>query len=330
MRPGDEPDRRHARHPALRDDRRPAAQRGRDGGVPLAARGHGASRAAAGAAWSRSCSATPTATRTAASSRRPGSSTRPRSQLAALFERLGLVAAPVPRPRRVRSDAAAARRTRPSWRSRTGAVSGQIRVTEQGEVIASKYSDREIGRRNLETMVAATLEATLLDAEAGARRAAFRAVDGHALGAAPSRPTGRSSTRRRSSTNTSARRRRSPRSPSSTSGAGPRRARRRAASKTCAPSRGCSAGRRAACSCPGGTASGRRSSEWRARGPEERGRRAPQDAQARGRSSRRSSRNLEMVAGEDRPGHRVALRGARPRRGPPRGASSGASAPSGS
>jgi phosphoenolpyruvate carboxylase len=43
-----------------------------------------------------------------------------------------------------------------------GSVNGQIRLTEQGEVIASKYSDPEIGRRNLETLVAATLEATLL------------------------------------------------------------------------------------------------------------------------------------------------------------------------
>jgi phosphoenolpyruvate carboxylase len=43
-----------------------------------------------------------------------------------------------------------------------GSVQGQIRITEQGEVIASKYSDPEIGRRNLETLMAATLEATLL------------------------------------------------------------------------------------------------------------------------------------------------------------------------
>jgi phosphoenolpyruvate carboxylase len=43
-----------------------------------------------------------------------------------------------------------------------GSVSGQIRITEQGEVIASKYSDAEIGQRNLETLVAATFEATLL------------------------------------------------------------------------------------------------------------------------------------------------------------------------
>ncbi|MDD5058050.1 MAG: phosphoenolpyruvate carboxylase [Sideroxydans sp.] len=43
-----------------------------------------------------------------------------------------------------------------------GSVNGQIRITEQGEVIASKYSNPEIGRRNLETLLAATLEATLL------------------------------------------------------------------------------------------------------------------------------------------------------------------------
>ena len=43
-----------------------------------------------------------------------------------------------------------------------GSVAGQIRITEQGEVIASKYSDPEIGRRNLETLVAATLQATVI------------------------------------------------------------------------------------------------------------------------------------------------------------------------
>ncbi|WP_017923475.1 phosphoenolpyruvate carboxylase, partial [Burkholderia glumae] len=43
-----------------------------------------------------------------------------------------------------------------------GTVNGQIRLTEQGEVIASKFSNPEIGRRNLETVVAATLEASLL------------------------------------------------------------------------------------------------------------------------------------------------------------------------
>jgi phosphoenolpyruvate carboxylase len=41
-----------------------------------------------------------------------------------------------------------------------GAVQGQIRLTEQGEVIAAKYGNAEVGRRNLEVMVAATLVAT--------------------------------------------------------------------------------------------------------------------------------------------------------------------------
>lgn len=43
-----------------------------------------------------------------------------------------------------------------------GTVNGQIRLTEQGEIISSKFANPEIGRRNLETIVAATLEATLL------------------------------------------------------------------------------------------------------------------------------------------------------------------------
>jgi phosphoenolpyruvate carboxylase len=42
-----------------------------------------------------------------------------------------------------------------------GTVNGQIRLTEQGEIIASKFSNPEIGRRNLELLVAATLEASL-------------------------------------------------------------------------------------------------------------------------------------------------------------------------
>jgi len=45
-----------------------------------------------------------------------------------------------------------------------GTVQGQIRITEQGEVIGAKYSNPEVGRRNLEVLAAATLEATLLGA----------------------------------------------------------------------------------------------------------------------------------------------------------------------
>jgi phosphoenolpyruvate carboxylase len=50
-----------------------------------------------------------------------------------------------------------------------GSVQGELRVTEQGEVIASKYSNREIGRRNLEALFAATVRATMND----------RAIDDH-------------------------------------------------------------------------------------------------------------------------------------------------------
>jgi phosphoenolpyruvate carboxylase len=43
-----------------------------------------------------------------------------------------------------------------------GAVQGAIRLTEQGEVIAAKYTDPDLARRELEILCAATLEATLL------------------------------------------------------------------------------------------------------------------------------------------------------------------------
>ncbi|MET0605473.1 MAG: phosphoenolpyruvate carboxylase [Beijerinckiaceae bacterium] len=43
-----------------------------------------------------------------------------------------------------------------------GTVNGQIRLTEQGEVIASKYADPVIGRWNLELLVSAMTEASLL------------------------------------------------------------------------------------------------------------------------------------------------------------------------
>lgn len=46
-----------------------------------------------------------------------------------------------------------------------GAVRGSLRVTEQGEVIAAKYREPVLARRNLEALVAATLESTLLDVE---------------------------------------------------------------------------------------------------------------------------------------------------------------------
>lgn len=46
-----------------------------------------------------------------------------------------------------------------------GAVKGSLRITEQGEVIAAKYAEPRIAHRNLETLLAATLESTLLDVE---------------------------------------------------------------------------------------------------------------------------------------------------------------------
>ena len=46
-----------------------------------------------------------------------------------------------------------------------GAVAGQIRLTEQGEVISTKYGNADTGRRNLEVLLAATLEASLTDHE---------------------------------------------------------------------------------------------------------------------------------------------------------------------
>jgi phosphoenolpyruvate carboxylase len=51
-----------------------------------------------------------------------------------------------------------------------GAVQGQIRLTEQGEVIGAKYGNPEVGRRNLEVLVAATLQATLQADDAPAPR----------------------------------------------------------------------------------------------------------------------------------------------------------------
>ncbi|WP_247767809.1 phosphoenolpyruvate carboxylase [Bradyrhizobium sp. 172] len=59
-----------------------------------------------------------------------------------------------------------------------GAVNGQIRITEQGEIISSKYSNAEVGRSNLEILAAATLEASLLHPRQSApRREYLTAMD---------------------------------------------------------------------------------------------------------------------------------------------------------
>ncbi len=54
-----------------------------------------------------------------------------------------------------------------------GAVNGQIRITEQGEIIFSKYSNPEVGRNNLEILAAATLEASLLQPRQSAPRGEY-------------------------------------------------------------------------------------------------------------------------------------------------------------
>jgi len=46
-----------------------------------------------------------------------------------------------------------------------GAVRGALRITEQGEVIAAKYAEAGAAHRNLESLIAGTLESTLLDVE---------------------------------------------------------------------------------------------------------------------------------------------------------------------
>lgn len=59
-----------------------------------------------------------------------------------------------------------------------GTVDGQIRLTEQGEIISTRYADPVVGRQHLETLIAATLDATLFPADQlePAKRRAFEGV----------------------------------------------------------------------------------------------------------------------------------------------------------
>ncbi|MEP7206930.1 MAG: phosphoenolpyruvate carboxylase [Casimicrobiaceae bacterium] len=68
-----------------------------------------------------------------------------------------------------------------------GSVAGALRITEQGEIIASKYSDPEQGRHNLEILLSAVIEASLLDADEDqgdpGHHEVMRALSKHAFGA---------------------------------------------------------------------------------------------------------------------------------------------------
>jgi phosphoenolpyruvate carboxylase len=57
-----------------------------------------------------------------------------------------------------------------------GSVRGQIRLTEQGEIIQAKYADPRIGRHHLELLVSATLQASLLAERQPAAHAAYEAA----------------------------------------------------------------------------------------------------------------------------------------------------------
>ena len=113
------------------------------------------------AASRMSCSAIPTAIRTAAILRRIGNSTAHRQRSSVSSKHSPVYPSAVSRPgRRCRA------RRGPSYQAilaqPPGTVKGQIRLTEQGEVINAKYANPDIGRSHLETLMAATLEATFL------------------------------------------------------------------------------------------------------------------------------------------------------------------------
>jgi phosphoenolpyruvate carboxylase len=138
-----------------------------------------------------------------------------------------------------------------------GTIDGRVRITEQGEVVANKYADPELARRSLETLAAGVVLASLRPRASHAAPEYTGMMD--TLAAASMRCYRISSTRPPGSLSISMPPRRSPRSPASTSAAVRPRARPAAASRTCAPSRGCSPGRSRAPCCRAGTASARQS-----------------------------------------------------------------------
>ena len=137
-----------------------------------------------------------------------------------------------------------------------GTVNGQIRLTEQGEVIASKYANPEVGRLNLEVdrrgharndpASKVTIPSRM---NSSRRRSGFRTP--------ARRPIAGLSTRRPVSPITSSAPRRSRKSPSSISARVRPHAAPAAASKTCARFRGAFPGARRASTCRAGSASDR-------------------------------------------------------------------------
>ena len=125
-------------------------------------------------------------------------------------------------------------------------VGGRLRLTEQGESVTNRYSNRALARRHLEQLVHAVLvaggrrPAGTPSREGTWERATERAVAARGGGLPGGRPRDGGSPRA-----TCARRLRSTRSSASTSAAGLRAAARLRASPTCGRSRGSLPGRRA-------------------------------------------------------------------------------------
>ena len=129
-----------------------------------------------------------------------------------------------------------------------GSVRGALRITEQGEMVAAKYSTagrrRDATSRRCWRRRSRRAASTASSSATGRPSSTRRWTNCRDTGARRLPPAGRRA--RPASSSSSARSRRSARSPRSTSAAGRRRARAPTGSRTCARSRGCSGGASAA------------------------------------------------------------------------------------